>query len=238
VSSILKALKKLEKERSSSRDGTSHIASEILQGTSPTNARPRWLVPTTTVVTIALLGALSYPLLRASRSQPKNIQTITQVQAPVLSVPKLAQPPIASVGNQPVTRLLQPPATTKRPTAATAVVGRPAAMPLPPLHQPFPAAATSPLSTPPAQTLTPGKSGTPAQETKQPPEQRGPTLAVSGIAWQKDSATRLAIVNGQPLATGTTIEGVTIEEIMQDRVKFSHNKSSFEVFLGKSGRPN
>ena len=46
-------------------------------------------------------------------------------------------------------------------------------------------------------------------------------LVVSGIAWQKDSADRLAIVNGHPVRIGTTIDGAVVEEILPARGKGS-----------------
>ena len=56
---------------------------------------------------------------------------------------------------------------------------------------------------------------------------------VSGIAWQKESVSRLAVVNGTPVVQGAVVEGARVEEIFQDRVRFSRDNSSFEVPLGK-----
>jgi general secretion pathway protein B len=61
-------------------------------------------------------------------------------------------------------------------------------------------------------------------------------FAVSGIAWNKDSADRLAIVNGQPLTTGSAIAGALVEEILPDRVRFSQEGKTFEVHLGNAGK--
>ncbi len=63
-----------------------------------------------------------------------------------------------------------------------------------------------------------------------------PTLRVSGIAWQKDSASRLAIVNGQPVGLGTAVDGASVEEIFQDRVRFAYKGEKVEVGLGKSSK--
>jgi hypothetical protein len=62
------------------------------------------------------------------------------------------------------------------------------------------------------------------------------TLTLSGIAWNNDSADRLAIINGQPTATGAVVGGVVIEEIMPDRVKVTNNGRSFEIILGKTAK--
>jgi general secretion pathway protein B len=64
------------------------------------------------------------------------------------------------------------------------------------------------------------------------------TFTLSGIAWNKDSAERLAIINGQPTATGSSVNGVIVEEILQDRVKLSHSGRSFELLIGKPAKMN
>jgi general secretion pathway protein B len=60
-------------------------------------------------------------------------------------------------------------------------------------------------------------------------------LTVSGIAWQKESTSRLAVVNGVPVIQGAVVAGARVEEILPDRVRFTRGDSrSFEVFLGKT----
>jgi general secretion pathway protein B len=59
-------------------------------------------------------------------------------------------------------------------------------------------------------------------------------LKVSGIAWQKESTSRLAVVNGVPVSQGAVVVGAKIEEILPDRVRFTRDSRSFEVFLGKT----
>jgi general secretion pathway protein B len=70
------------------------------------------------------------------------------------------------------------------------------------------------------------------------PVSSGSTLQVSGIAWQKDSADRLAVINGIPLVIGDIIEGAQVREILPDRVRFATKEKSFEIFLGKSAKVN
>ncbi len=65
-----------------------------------------------------------------------------------------------------------------------------------------------------------------------------PTLRVSGIAWQKDGASRLAIVNGQPVGQGASVSGATVDEIFPDLVRFSFKGERVEVGLGKSSKDN
>jgi general secretion pathway protein B len=95
----------------------------------------------------------------------------------------------------------------------------------------MPASHLPPAETPPAES---GRK----QPLPQAPEQAETALTLSGIAWNKDSADRLAIINGQPTATGATVSGVVVEEIMPDRVKVNRAGRSFEIFLGKSAPAN
>lgn len=72
------------------------------------------------------------------------------------------------------------------------------------------------------------------QQLPQPPEaSEHQSITLSGIAWNKDSADRLAIVNGQTLTTGSAVGSAVVEEILPDRVRFSQGGKSYEVHLGR-----
>lgn len=60
-----------------------------------------------------------------------------------------------------------------------------------------------------------------------------PAITINGIAWQKDSASRIAVVNGIPVNEGATVQGTKVEEIFPDRIRFLHNGKAFEVPFGK-----
>lgn len=59
-------------------------------------------------------------------------------------------------------------------------------------------------------------------------------LKVDGIAFQEGAADSLAVVNGTTVSKGSVIEGVRVEEIQKDRVRFSRGGEKFEVILDKS----
>jgi general secretion pathway protein B len=61
-----------------------------------------------------------------------------------------------------------------------------------------------------------------------------PNLRVNGIAFQTSSSDSMAIINGVSVSNGSTIEGVTIERILKDRVLFQKNGEKFEILLGQS----
>lgn len=63
-----------------------------------------------------------------------------------------------------------------------------------------------------------------------------PSLKVNGIAFQDESADRVAIINGISVSNGSSIEGAKVEDIQKDRVRFSYGGEHFDVALGKSNR--
>lgn len=63
-----------------------------------------------------------------------------------------------------------------------------------------------------------------------------PSLRVNGIAFQNSGADSMAIVNGIPVSHGSVIEGTTVEEVRKDRVLFQRNGEKFEIMLGQSNR--
>jgi type II secretory pathway component PulC len=60
-----------------------------------------------------------------------------------------------------------------------------------------------------------------------------PVLKVLGIAYQ-DGAESAAVINGVTVTKGSVIEGVRVDEIQKDHVRFSSGGEKFEVFLDKS----
>lgn len=60
-----------------------------------------------------------------------------------------------------------------------------------------------------------------------------PSLRVGEIHYQWDVKDRLAVVNGLPVMEGTMIEGVKVDRILKDRVRFLHNGQYHEVRLQK-----
>lgn len=63
-----------------------------------------------------------------------------------------------------------------------------------------------------------------------------PSLRVNGIAYQEGTSDNMAIINGVPVSDGSTVEGVKIECIFKNRVRFNYMGEVFEIQLGKSNR--
>jgi len=57
-------------------------------------------------------------------------------------------------------------------------------------------------------------------------------VRVTGIAWQKDGASSVAMVNGRPVQQGSVVDGYKVEQIYEDKVRFSGSKGSVLVPLG------
>jgi hypothetical protein len=71
---------------------------------------------------------------------------------------------------------------------------------------------------------------------ERPPPPTIPALRVNGIAFQVSGADNMAIINGTAVASGSTIEGVTVEEVRKDRVLFQFNGEKFEIHLGQTNK--
>jgi len=57
-------------------------------------------------------------------------------------------------------------------------------------------------------------------------------MRVTGIAWQKDGASSVAMVNGRPVQQGSVVDGYKVEQIYEDKVRLSGSKGSLLVPLG------
>lgn len=80
----------------------------------------------------------------------------------------------------------------------------------------------------PVQTGSAAQAPAPAKADKG----RSDHLRVTGIAWQKDSASSGAIVNGRMLQQGGTVDGYRVEQILEDKVIFSGAAGKVEIPLG------
>lgn len=229
MSSILKALKKLEHDKASYRPDQLKIDAEILRGdTSPRFSAVRVLV--TSFLLLAGGSGATYLYMKQDKA-PENVPRKISVQsrqndrlASAASDIRTEQLP-AAIEVEPAQKQhkrnadtltkYQPanPAGTKRAVAAT--------KPAVPVSHPAPR-ATHPESTNPPPS-SPSVKGVPA-------------LRVNGIAFQEDGSESIAMINGVPLSRGSVIDGVKIEEIHKNRVGFSCNGEKFDIQLGQSNR--
>lgn len=221
MSSILKALKRLEEDKAERLDAPVDIARDILRQTRKTShPAPRQLLVLVVGGLVVVAGGLflldqwhstraSEPLAQAEPAvSPPPPPVIAPVEErPIVPPAVPGEPEIVEVqmSPPPVARPKEPPIRAAAPAAkATATPKTPVPVPS---AQPVPVAVVEPAAWPP--------------------------LAVSGIAFQTEREARLAVVNDLPVMEGTLIEGAQVEEILADRVRFAWKGRTFEVLLGE-----
>ena len=59
----------------------------------------------------------------------------------------------------------------------------------------------------------------------------GSQFDLQAVAWSRDPEKRVAVINGRVLREGSSVEGLRIEKIEEDRVIFRKGNSSFELVL-------
>ena len=215
MSSILKALKKIETEKSRREHQTSNIGLDILrEGQRPATRKLRGWWVLSGLILAGLAGGIALWLV------PRN------PTLPVISVPN-HQSEVAAK-SPPAEDQLPAPASLK--TSASSVPfetpAKPASVVRRPRLKPAPApVASAPPKVSPTQNLVPSKSPLPS------PSGAGNGLTLQGIVWQDDAAARMAIINDLPVMKGTRIEDATVEEILADRVKLSRQGIPFELIL-------
>lgn len=231
MSSILKALKKLEDEKVlHEKSAGINLSREILKQKSDSRNKNRWLWllgSSAAVVIITLSAALLRTSLPKEAVKPVELPTNTrQTALPALPFEKLPVKSQSTGSSKAV--------STPAPLSSNEPNLKPARQridqPVGPSRQ---RETVQPPTQPPTTTAPPKTDPVVKAAPLRPPPGREQTLTLSGIAWNKDSADRLAIINGQPTATGATVNGILVEEILQDRVRLSHNGKFFELLIGR-----
>ncbi|PKN16281.1 MAG: hypothetical protein CVU66_01515 [Deltaproteobacteria bacterium HGW-Deltaproteobacteria-23] len=235
MSSILKALKKLEEEKSLLEESKElNVSREILK--QPADNRKMikwlWLLGSSAAIIIILL---TFALIR----KPAPTEVVKFKEAPLASQPAALPSPAK---NQPAAKQLDGSVKGSSP-AAPPLANEPKQKPSRqlPVQADIPSIRAERVELPGSATpSTEPKKSEPVAKT--PPERTvvngAAAFTLSGIAWNKDSADRMAIINGQPTATGASVDGVFVEEILPDRVKLSRSGRIFEILIGKSTNPD
>jgi len=229
MSSILKALKKLEDEKGANRPDTLKLNSDILRGENPKR------YSATGVVFAAFLlfagGSIATYLVMKQAISTKS-QSVSQKAAS--STNPIRTP--ASIHVK--TEKLQEPveiAPAKSPGInKTTVVSTP---------QIRTGAVKSDRNGSLQQKNPPAKNddhnnikSVTAIQPQAPVRTAAPALRVNGIAFQDGTTDNVAIINGVPVSDGSIVEGAKVESIHKNKVRFSYNGESFEIQLGKSNR--
>ena len=229
MSSILKALKKLEDDKAVRRPDELKIGAEILR---PDNT-PR----------ISSTGAALVSLLMLAGGSGATYMYMKQGKSPEFTTPKAIE---NSKQNKATVSAASDIETVRLPPAVVVVPASPqktVKIDAPKVHQQPIQAKTPPPAplkqTKPVEVLKPAgvaKSTIPPTSPASTPIKTVPALRVNGIAFQDGSANSVAIINGTPATNGSEIDGVKVEEIYRSRVRFSYNGEKFEINLGQSNR--
>jgi general secretion pathway protein B len=241
MSSILKALQKVEEEKAARHAGETGLTSNLLRSGRVAERRPLpLLVGMVAVAAVAVL--VTYILMGGFSRRREMVQPTpptTVVQQPVAELPKASPPiqpePVADVAPSIVVPAPQSENGRKpSPLAPTAkkAAARPAAAPkaLGTVAVPRNNESVAP---------TDGEVDTPAQAVSVAMPQVAPEpgkLKVSGIAWQKDATSSVAVINGHAVMKGGMVEGFKVEDISPDRVRFAGEGRTFELFIGETGK--
>ena len=226
MSSILKALRKLENDRSIGKPDQIKIDAKILQNDSSS----RFSHTAVALIAVALFvcgsGAMYFFMKQktsdviAPRTISPRMESNSQVQTSVMPPPeiKIKEHNLITT-SPPSTRQIAPvfEAHKRVPNDLTKISQHPQSekqLETAPLPEPKP--ANAPMTSTGAASR--------------------PTLTINGIAFQDGGSDNMAVINGSTVGVGTIIEGVKVEDIQKDRVRFSQGIEKFEIILNKSNR--
>ena len=243
MSSILKALEKVEESNSTKR-----VAGDSALIRSR-KSRPVWVMPVAvlcgagvaTLATFAAMGGFSRhaPVAQASlvvaKAAPVVVAPLNQVvETPVLApeqappvdpallIPGSKSAPVANLKGSPVAN---PKAVAAvNPKAVSRSTGKSAAASA--------AAVPGSASLQPASVQPAPAQAAPVSQVVPAPAPARPELKVSGIVWQKNGESSFAVVNNRAVQQGGTVDGYKVLEIHHDMVRFSGRDGNVDVPLG------
>ena len=197
-----------------------------------------WRLPLAMVAVAAAAVFVTYAVMGGFGVRPGPEQATTSHQATV-TLPQAPAPtevaPAAVPANAPSpsrSPVLRTPSRTPAPAAPAVRNASPPAV-TPPAPREKAEQQVPQLPSEPVQSEPQRAAAAPVPATT-PAETSLPLLKVAGIAWQKDAASRVAMVNGAAVTTGGRVSGARVEDILPDRVRFSFDGKNFDVPLGKS----
>jgi uncharacterized iron-regulated membrane protein len=233
MSSILKALKKLEDEKNSGQQRELRIDTEILRSRNAHNQYS--LSRLAAVALLVALGGSGATYLYMKRDN--NAIVSSNPGAPLVK-------PVAAIVPTAEKAALPSEKKTDDSRAQQTVVPSVHGQDSPPATRPpvtprvsTPALKKSTIAGSKTTVNTPDRVNT-SDGAVVPSKAATPLLRVNGIAFQSSSADSMAIINGTPAAAGTVLSGgVRIEEIQRDRVIFERNGEKFDIRLGQANQP-
>jgi hypothetical protein len=246
MSVILDALRKLDREKSFPRDGRTNIAAEILRPDLPHPGKRLPLYFVIITLTAVATAAITYAVVEfgfLTKSSPPPMK------APVTSQQVIPPPPDSpSLSKSSLSSPVNPPAASQQ--ATPAVLSHELAHEIREEREPVPPKIESRIESNPPMTplrekeasqkvplekadVGPANTIKPTEQTSNEPPTAPPPLKLSAIVWYEEPSRRFAMVNGMIIYEGAVIEGVKVEEIHPNHVRFSHSGRFFEISLIK-----
>ena len=232
MSSILKALKKLEQEKTGRFPVSLNIDSDILKTVDTSRNFSPLVLSLLFLLVFGGGAAVAFYFMKAAKApqataELPQVTTVKSITLPVSPPEGKPETPSAEIAVVPAQK--EPSGgfsrkQLKRPADAVKAADSSDSKPI--------RAAVSGISVKPKEPKEPD--GTATMDF--PAATIVPALRVNGIAFQNSGADSMAIVNGIPVSNGSIIEGITVEEVRKDRVLFRHNGEKFEIQLGQSNR--
>ena len=243
MSSILKALQKVEDEKAARRDGAGGLTGDLLRSDKAVQRHRRLplIIPMAAVAVVAvfvtyiLMGGFAGPRNQAQKAAPAPVpgssQTVPALprQAPIPAATAVIAAPQVPL-QQPVrveAKSLSPAPSPKKSDSRPVAAIKSTTVSVPATH--LPVAASPAVS-------ESGGAAAPVSPAKPPASPAPPQLKVSGIAWQKDATSSVAVVNGHTVVKGATVDGFVVEDILPDRVSFAGEGRTFDILIGETAR--
>ena len=215
MSSILKALKKLEQEKVLRGERTVDLALDIHRGTPRRQGgSPVFIVVVILLLVIATAGAWVLITPDGKNQQPlPGGGDVAIPPQPVAVLPETSPVPRPAAPAEPLPAAIQetPVAKVERNNAGV-VAASPSLPVVAPKNEPRPSAAAT-------------------RESARSQLRQFAGLKLTGIVWQEEASSRMAIIDDLPVMVGTAISGATVVEILTDRVVLSHDGRMSELLL-------
>lgn len=234
MSSILKALKKLEDEKTTRKPESLKINSEILRDSASFRLTPLNVGIAAVLLFLCGGGATYFYLKSGSEtSPPPSVSEAKKPEFPRAVTPPPPHIPVVHLAADRIVSAAKPPSST--PSASTSV-------------SPYRAVATQKSDLQPevntslkervadkniAPAVEEAKEITPAVNVHKSTTALRPYLKVDGIAFQ-EGVDSVAIINGIQATKSSVVEGAKIEAVLRDRVLFSFGSDKFEILLGRA----
>ncbi len=212
MSIILEALKKVEKDKSRKRR-KKNIAEAILQPHDSRPARSKVLLISCIVFSAAVLLGTGAGITYFLSAKGEPVKPAPAATPDVAQTAAVSKPPVAAA-EKPAEAAAAPPKPARPEAAPPAMASAPVAVEKPP--------ATRELRRQPEKAMRSRKA--PAEDSVR--EEATP-MKIDGIIWAEERERRRALVNGSAVKEGDTVDGVRVERIESNRIRFSKNGKTF-----------